>query len=180
MSLTPKQTRFVEEYLVDLNATQAALRAGYSKRTAASIGFENLQKPHIAEEVERAQKARSERTEITADRVLQELARIGFADVRNLFTWDEERTAFVPSRDLTEVEAAAIASVKAKTTTFTGEDGETETRIELELKTHDKLSALDKIGKHLGMFVERVEHSGKIEGTPQLNIVVKRDAGADP
>lgn len=170
--LTPKQERFVEEYLVDLNATQAAIRAGYSERTAGATGHENLRKPEIAAAIQRAQEERSKRTEVTADRVLQELARIGFADVRNLFTWDADRTAFVPSEDLTEDEAAAIAEVQSETTTFTDDDGNTETRVKLKLKTYDKLGALDKLGKHLGLFVERVEHTGA-DGTP-LEVVVTR------
>lgn len=168
--LTPKQARFVEEYLIDCNATQAAIRAGYSERTARKIGHENLTKPDIAEAIQAAMSERSRRTEITADRVLQELARIGFADIRDLFTWNEERTAFVPSRDLTADEAAAIAEVQAETTAYTTQDGVTETKIKLRLKTYDKLSALDKIGKHLGMFVDRVEHTGK-DGGPITHAV---------
>ena len=70
MSLTPKQEAFVSEYLVDLNATQAAIRAGYSEKTAYSIGQENLKKPEVAEAVIAAQAERSERTEITQDYVL--------------------------------------------------------------------------------------------------------------
>ena len=67
LKLTPKQARFVEEYLVDLNATQAATRAGYSKRSAGIQGHENLKKPHIAAAISEAQQARSKRTEITQD-----------------------------------------------------------------------------------------------------------------
>ncbi len=149
--LTPKQAAFVQEYLVDLNATQAAIRAGYSKRTARAIGAENLTKPDIAVAIATAKIERSKRTEITADRVLEELARVGFADVRDLFEWDEERAAFVPSAQLTEEQAAAVASVKAETTRTTAQDGRVETRIKLELKTHDKLGALREMGKHLGV-----------------------------
>src|SRR3546814_8117 len=87
MALTDKQRRFVEEYLVDLNATQAAIRAGYSKKTAASIGEENLRKPDIAKAIQEAQAARSKRTEITQDQVLKELAKIGFADIRKAIRW---------------------------------------------------------------------------------------------
>jgi phage terminase small subunit len=68
--LTPKQHRFVDEYLIDLNATQAAIRAGYSERTAYSIGDENLKKPEIASVIQAAMDERSQRTEITADYVL--------------------------------------------------------------------------------------------------------------
>ena len=80
MALTPKQTRFVQEYLIDLNATQAAIRAGYSAKTAFAIGHENLSKPNIAAAITEAQAKRAERAEITADRVLEELGEIGFAD----------------------------------------------------------------------------------------------------
>jgi phage terminase small subunit len=74
--MTPKQRRFVEEYLIDLNATQAAIRAGYSEDTARSIASENLTKPDIQEAIARAMDARSKRTEITQDYVLQGICRI--------------------------------------------------------------------------------------------------------
>lgn len=151
MKLTPKQEAFIQEYLVDLNATQAAIRAGYSKRTAYRTGADNLKKPQIATAIAKAKVERAKRVEITADRVLEELARIGFANVRDLFEWDEESATFIPSRDLTEEQAAAVASVKAETTRYTRDDGTTETKIKLELKTHDKLGALREIGKHLGI-----------------------------
>ena len=77
--LTAKQQRFVDEYLIDLNATQAAIRAGYSEKTAFSIGTENLRKPLIQKAIQQRKQAREQRTEITQDRVIQELAAIGFA-----------------------------------------------------------------------------------------------------
>ena len=113
--LTAKQDRFVEEYLVDLNATQAALRAGYSEKTARSIGAENLSKPDIEKAIADALETRRLRTEITQDRVLEELARIGFA--------------VIPE------EAVRVA---------------------------DKLAALDKLAKHLGMFTERHHRTGEV------------------
>lgn len=161
--LTAKQQRFVEEYLVDLNATQAAIRAGYSRRSARQTGADNMAKAYIADAIQVVLDARSERTEVTSDRVLAELARIGFADVRDLFEWDEERTAFVPSRNLTADQAAAVASVKSETTRFVHDDGTTETKIKLELKTHDKIGALREIGKHLGV-AQRHELTGKDGG----------------
>ncbi|WP_431321665.1 terminase small subunit [Rhizobium sp. YTU87027] len=80
MPLTPKQERFVEEYLIDLNATQAAIRSGYSKKTAGSVGAENLTKPEIQAALSAAQNARSERTEITADMVLEQWWKLATAD----------------------------------------------------------------------------------------------------
>lgn len=84
LALEPRQQRFVDEYLIDLNATQAAIRAGYSEKTAAVIGCENLIKPNIQAAIVAAQKARAGRTELTADRVVGEVAKILFADPREL------------------------------------------------------------------------------------------------
>lgn len=78
--LTDKQKRFCEEYLIDLNATQAALRAGYSKRTAYSIGDENLKKPEIQNYLSELMKKRSERTGIKADDVINELKSVAFTE----------------------------------------------------------------------------------------------------
>lgn len=73
MPLTAKQQRFVAEYLIDLNATQAAIRAGYSERTAEQIGYQQLQKTSVAEAIELAQLYRAEKLELTADKVLRDL-----------------------------------------------------------------------------------------------------------
>lgn len=78
--LTEKQKRFCEEYLIDLNATQAAKRAGYSEKTAFSIGVENLKKPLIQEYLQDLMKYRSERTGVTAEKVIEELEKIAFSD----------------------------------------------------------------------------------------------------
>ena len=82
--LTPKQERFVQEYMVDLNALQAAIRAGYSKDTAGVIGHENLKKPYIQAAIARARQEQQQRTQITADSVVKELAQVAFADARDL------------------------------------------------------------------------------------------------
>ena len=79
--MTKKQKRFIEEYLIDLNATQAAIRAGYRPDNAYSIGSENLRKPEIKAAVDKAMAERSKRTGINQDRILMELARIGFAKI---------------------------------------------------------------------------------------------------
>ena len=156
--LTPKQQRFVDEYLVDLNAKQAAIRAGYSPRSAEVTGSRLLSNAKVAAAVAARQNRRAKRLEVTQDRVLQELARIAFADIRDLFTWDEERACYIPSRDLTDDEAAVVASIEAETTEI-GEDMPVR-KIKLKLKTYDKLGALEKLAKHLGMFVDRLEHTG--------------------
>lgn len=78
--LTKKQERFVEEYLVDLNATQAAVRAGYSAKTAEQMGYQLLQKTSVQKKLEESIERRSKRTEITQDRVLDEIGKVAFRD----------------------------------------------------------------------------------------------------
>ena len=154
VKLTPKQARFVEEYLVDLNATQAAIRAGYSEQTARAIGYENLTKPDIQKAITAAREKQQQRTEITADRVLEEYAKIAFFDPRKLFTadggvkppeqWDDDVAAVIGALDVVEI----------------GDNGEMIGRVK-KLKLIDKKGALDSIGRHLGMFVDRTELSGR-------------------
>ena len=160
--MTKKQKLFVEEYLIDLNATQAAIRAGYSPETARSIGQENLTKPDIRAEISKAMAERSRRTGINADRVLLELARIAFVNATDVI---DPKTATV-RKDATEDDTAAIQSVKVKTF---GEDG-----LEREIKMADKLKALELIGKHLGMFKERVVVSGMEEEKTKLDNILQQ------
>jgi phage terminase small subunit len=175
--LTPKQRAFVREYLIDLNATQAAIRAGYSEDTARAIGSENLTKPNIAAAIEAAMKLRAERTDITADRVLKELAKIGFSDIRKAVRW---QSALVTGED--NPDGGDIAVVKTIVTNNVQMvasdeiDDETAAAIAevsqnqgggLKIKLHDKRAALVDIGKHLGMFRDKVEVTGK-DGAPLI------------
>lgn len=149
--MTQKQKRFIEEYLIDLNATQAAIRAGYSPDTAQQTGSENLSKPVIRAQIDRAMAERSKRTGVNAERVVQELAKIAFVNAAEVI---DPKTATVKEDALPE-DTAAIQSVKVKTF---GEDG-----LEREIKMADKLKALDLLGKHLGMFKDRIELSGGLD-----------------
>ena len=148
--MTKKQKRFVEEYLIDLNATQAAIRAGYSPHTAKDIGCENLAKPNIAAAVSQAMAERSRRTGINQDRVLQELARIGFAKITDVV--DPETAKIRP--DASDDDLACIQSIKIKPSEF---------GIEREVKLYDKKSALVDLGKHLGLFKDKVELNGDMD-----------------
>lgn len=164
MSLTNKQARFVEEYLVDLNATQAAIRSGYSEKTAGAIGTENLAKPLIAKAIEEAQQARSERTEITADRVLNELAKLGFSNMMDFMRVGADGDPVTDFSALSRDKAAAISEVTVETfKDGTSKDARDVRRVKFKLT--DKRAALVDIGRHLGMFKERFEHSGP-EGGP--------------
>src|ERR671917_133303 len=117
MALTPKQERFVGEYLKDLNATQAATRAGYSPSSAAEIGYENLRKPQIAAAISGAFKARAERTQVEADRVVLELARNGFSDMREIASWGPDGISYKASGELTDDAAATVAGITEAVTT---------------------------------------------------------------
>lgn len=149
--MTKKQKQFIEEYLIDLNATQAAIRAGYSPDTAKAIGSENLTKPDIRAHIDQAMAERSKRTGVNAERVITELAKIAFINAVDVI---DPKTATVKETALPE-DTAAIQSVKVKTF---GEDG-----LEREIKMADKLKALELLGKHLGMFKDKVELSGSLE-----------------
>jgi phage terminase small subunit len=172
MSLTNRQQRFVDEYLIDLNATQAARRAGY--RSAEVEGCRLLKNAKVAHAVAKAQAERAERTGVTADRVISELAKIGFSDIRKAIKWRSNVTvvgtdpdtnaeqlrafnevAIVDSNDIDDETAAAIAEISQ-----TDKGG-------LKVKLHDKRAALVDLGKHLGLFKERVEHTGA-EGAPLI------------
>ena len=160
--LTAKQAAFVEEYLIDLNATQAAIRAGYSAKTANEQGCENLTKPNISAAIAEAKDARSERTEITQDRVLQELARLGFSDLRNVLT---SGGSLLNPQDWDDDTAASISSVEVVTNSGehgTDKDGNKIVERTHKIKVWDKNSALEKLGKHLGMFPNKYEHSGQV------------------
>ena len=166
--MTKKQKRFIEEYLIDLNATQAAIRAGYSPDTAKSIGSENLTKPDLQVRIAKAMAERSKRTGVNADRVVMELAKIAFVNAGDVI--DAETATLKP--DAAKEDTAAIQSVKVKTF---GEDG-----LEREIKMADKLKALELLGKHLGMFKDKVELSGTLETEKnKLDDLIKQMRGGD-
>lgn len=149
MPLTAKQQRFVDEYLKDLNATQAAIRAGYSKKTAASIGQENLKKPDIQAEIGLKMGKRSARTEINADRVLLELSRLAFLDVRKAFNKDGSLKAI---HELDDDTAAAVAGMDI--TEFGS--GDEQSGVVKKIKLSDKKGALELVMRHLGMLTPAV------------------------
>lgn len=167
--LNPRQRRFVEEYLIDLNATQAAIKAGYSKKTARQIGEENLTKPAIALAVKLAISERSERTEVNADRVLREYARIGFFDIRKIFNDDG---SMKPIGELGDDEAAVIAGVEVSEI----RDGDGMVIGQLKkIKLADKLGALNALARHLGLLNDKVVVSGDPDSP--LKVLIDRIQG---
>jgi phage terminase small subunit len=155
--LTDKQQRFVDEYLIDLNATQAAIRAGYSTKTAAVTGSKLLTNANIRACIDEAIAQQSRRTGITADRVIRELARVALLNPKNVVDTDSARV--LP--DALDDDLAAISSVKIKTSST--EQGDS---LEREVKFCDKLKALELLGRHLGMFNDKLNITG--EGVVQI------------
>ncbi len=183
--MNEKKERFAQEYLVDLNATQAAIRAGYSEKTARSQGQRLLTDVDIQAAITAGQKARSERTLITQDRVLEELASIAFANKVDLVDWgmkeirigyDDQGKRLGPAEigeatvvlsewgpyvepvnaaDLTESQRRAVKKVGLNAAGFV-------------IETHDKVGALAKLGDHLGLFKRKLELSGP-DGEPLLD-----------
>ena len=143
--LTPKQQRFVDEYLIDLNAMQAAIRAGYSRKSARAIACENLTKPDIQAAISEAFAARAERTGVGADRVVDELATLAFSSLTDVVEWDADGIRLRASSDLTPAQAATVRRVRV-------------TSAEASVSLHEKVRALELLGKHLALFTERIEH----------------------
>ena len=157
--LSGKQKRFVEEYPIDLNSTQAALRAGYSPTNAARAGCFLLKRPEIREAIQEGLDRRAQRVHITQDMVLKEYARLAFFDPRKLFNEDGS------SKDITELDddtAAAIAGFHIVETCDKRPQCAGVTRYIRKYRFADKKGALDSIAKHLGMLSERVSFEGAI------------------
>ena len=149
--LNPRQRLFVEEYVKDFNATQAAIRAGYSPDTAYSIGHENLSMPDIAAAIALAKAERLKRVHMSADEVLADLAEISRTTFRDLVEWDGDRATLKPSAELTEAQAKAVRRVRIKRTVHRQRGGgETET-VETDVELHDAVRTRELIARHVGI-----------------------------
>ena len=190
--LTKKQQRFVDEYLIDLNATQAAIRAGYSVKTAQEQGSQNLSKLMVQQAIEEQMTERSKRTEITQDKVLRELAAIAFAKATDYASVIEKQAVYttdegviIPLHDengnavmiqdvqlvltdtLNDAQKTALAGIKH------GKYG-------IEVTMCSKEKALELLGRHLGMFKDKVELSGiETEKSKLDDIILQMRAGKD-
>nr|DAM60615.1 MAG TPA: Terminase small subunit [Caudoviricetes sp.] len=141
--LTAKQQRFCDEYLIDLNATQAAIRAGYSVKTANEQGSQLLAKLSIQEVIGKEMAERSRRTGINQDRVVLELAKLAFVNIADVIDLEDATVR----QSATDDDLACIQSIKIKPSEF----GE-----EREIKLYDKKASLELLGKHLGMFKDNM------------------------
>jgi len=146
--LSPKQQLFADEYLIDLNATQAAIRAGYSPKTADVKGSQLLRIVKVRTYIEQKMAERSRRTGINQDRVLQELAKIAFIKATDLI---DPKDASV-LENASDEDLAVIQSIKVKESW-----GEKGSSVEREIKLADKTRSLEMLGRHLGMFNDKLD-----------------------
>lgn len=141
--LTDKQARFVQEFLVDLNGTQAAVRAGYSARTANRTAFKLLQHDGVKAELAKRQRQLVEKLEITQERVVAELRCIAFSDIRDFVDWDEGGIRVKHSTELSTVASRCLKNVSNVQ--------RANSRL-IKVELHDKLGALHRLGIYLGMW----------------------------
>lgn len=169
--LTPQQALFVEEYLVDFNGTQAAIRAGYAVPSAAQQATDLLKRPHISLALKARAAQLLQRLDISQERTLEECRRIAFGDIRDLIKWTGNRTMFVPSDELSAAQAAMVSGVKARHTVKVDPNSGARThRHELELKTYDKLNALQKLIRFHGMEAEiRMKHTHDLSPVSEMS-----------
>lgn len=163
--MTPRQERFVEEYLVDFNATQAAIRAGYSAHSARGNAYGLLKRPEVRAAVSRGRARLARASQVTAERVIQEYAALAFSDLREVADWGPDGVVPKAARELSPDAARAVAEVTdSRSKTGSGS---------VKVKLHDKKGALDALARHLGLFVERHELTGKDGGElPPLKVVI--------
>lgn len=167
--MTPRQEKFVQEYLLDLNATQAAIRAGYSAKTANAIAGRLLVNVSIQKEIQKKFEDRSKRTEITADETLKQLAIISFGSMKDVATWGPDGVTLKNSEELSDEQAFLISEIS---------ENATESSKNIRVKIKDQLKALEMLARHLGMFTDKFQVEVKAE-QPQADLSTLSDEQLD-
>jgi len=173
--LTAKQALFCKEYITDFNATRAAKAAGYSKKTAYSIGQENLNKPELQNEIRKLIHKRNGKIEITQERILNELAILGFSNIEDYYEIDESGQGKIKTfEQMPDGAARAIREIKEtrkiieKASGKKEEDDEIIAYDTIQYKLHDKIKPLIALGTHTGLNLTRISINGKFKGTFKL------------
>ncbi|BEQ14189.1 terminase small subunit [Desulfoferula mesophila] len=164
--LTPKQERFVDEYMVDLNASQAALRAGLK---SPAYGRELVTKTYVLKAIQKAKAKRCERTGVTADQVVAELAAVGFARLTDVCSWGPEGVTLLTSEELGDKGKAGVGKVK------TSKVGEVET-VEISMGSPVKVKALELLAKHTGVIGADIEVNVNNSIEEALKLIEERQA----
>jgi phage terminase small subunit len=169
--LTQKIKRFCEEYIKDLNGTQAAIRAGYSAKTAPEQASQLLTKLNVKNYISELKQSLSNKNEGLAQQVIDELKKLGFANIQDYIGPENE------IKDLTKIErdkAAAVESIKKTVTEFSGGGESSGKKTSIQFKLYDKISALEKLGRHLGIF--ELDNQQK---APVINVNITDDDEPD-
>lgn len=169
--LTPKIKRFCEEYIKDLNGTQAAIRAGYSAKTANEQSSQLLAKLNVKNYISELKQSLSDKNEGLAQQVIDELKKLGFANIQDYIDPENE------IKDLTKIDrdkAAAVESIKKTVTEFSGGGESSGKKTSIQFKLYDKISALEKLGRHLGIF--ELDNQQK---APVINVNITDDDEPD-
>ena len=169
--LAIRQQLFVKEYLVDFDSTRAAIAVGYSKDTASAIGCNLLTDPRIQRAIQKDIDRRMARVDVRQDMVINELAGLAFSDICQFVSWDADGIKLNPS-DLLPGRASACLSEISEHTSKHG----TSTKIKL----YDKIRALELLGRHLGMFVDRLDVNAKVVKTDEQKFHIIQEIIAQP
>lgn len=170
--LTDQQERFCLEYIVDLNATRAAIRAEYSERSASELGYQLLQNPSVKARVDTLQKERAHRLQITADMVIESLLQIAKLDLSEAYSGSG---ALLPIKDMPDHVRRSIAGVDVYEDIVDGQKlGET-----VKVKISDRVKALELLGRHLKMFTDKIQLTGKLTLEQLVTGSMKEDENDD-
>jgi phage terminase small subunit len=170
--LTPRQKIFIKQYLLDLNATKAAIAAGYSKRSAYSTGQRLLKNAEVRSKIDECITKRAEKLDISAEKVLAELAKLGFSNMRDYVKPTGDGHFDLDLEKATLEHWAAVQEITVDTTGGTG-DGERRQVLRTRFKLGDKRGSLELLGKHLKLFTDKVEQTGADGGPVQTSMTVK-------
>jgi len=161
--LTPKQMIFCKEYLIDMNATRAIIEAGYSKKSADTQGSRMLRNVKVKTYIDEMMKKRAERLDITADNVLKEISHTAFFDIRKIF----DNNVIKETDQLDDNTAKALGSIKVRRE----KQGNGNYDEVIEVKSNDKLKALDMLARHLGLYATDNEQTKPEHTAPIINII---------
>lgn len=171
MALSDKQIRFCEEYLIDLNATQAAVRAGYSKKTANRIGSENLSKPDIQDYIQKKQQELKKKLSVSQEMVVEQFRKLAFSDIRKFY---KEDGSLKKIHELDDDSAAALAGVEVdELWEGFGEDRK-QVGVTKKIKRWDPNKALESLARHLGMFKDSITLNADEELKALYKTIMKR------
>lgn len=162
--ITDQQRLFIKEYLVDMNASEAAKRAKYSPKTAGQLGYQLLQIPSVRKAIDQELTRRHERLDLRADRVLLELKRLAFGRLKDIADYGSNSPELIEANELDDDAAALMKSITFSESSSSSDKGDSSSK-SISFAMHDKTKALELLAKHFKLLTDKVEHTGK-DGAP--------------